>query len=320
VLRDVLRLDAPELDAHHVQLDVRTATLRVGLQRGKNVASDYALLQRASPFLHRLSRPALTILLEGDGRFEEGARRAWLRPGDVALSDQARGGTEAYAGATCRWLVLDWDPTTMGAKLDGDFRVERLSARDRARLDRAAVALEGPDPATAVAAIVDVLRGWGLPFERPRADVGALPDPDDHRLLSVVGDQLSHLRAHPALDDVTERLGWNLRRVNRRVISLADDYHLPWGRWRDALHHTRVLQALRLLAAPGATTETVARLTGFRAPTALCHTFAAGGLPSPGVLARAATRDVLDRWTHEIRPRFPLRESSAISPGSTLGA
>jgi hypothetical protein len=86
------------------------------------------------------------------------------------------------------------------------------------------------------------------------------------------------------------------------------------------LHHTRVLQALRLLAAPGATTETVARLTGFRAPTALCHTFAAGGLPSPGVLARAATRDVLDRWTHEIRPRFPLRESSAISPGSTLGA
>jgi transcriptional regulator GlxA family with amidase domain len=67
--------------------------------------------------------------------------------------------------------------------------------------------------------------------------------------------------------------------------------------WRGALHHMRLAHALRLISAPGATTELVARHTGFRSPTALCHAFAKGGLPSPGVLARAARKDALESWT-----------------------
>jgi len=91
-------------------------------------------------------------------------------------------------------------------------------------------------------------------------------------------------------------LGSNARTVHRRIERIAERYVLPWSHWRSALHHTRIVQAIRWLGAPGATTELVARLTGFRSPTALCHAFAAAGLPSPGTLARAARRGPLEAW------------------------
>ena len=78
-------------------------------------------------------------------------------------------------------------------------------------------------------------------------------------------------------------------------------YALLWGHWRSALHQARVLSALRLLSAPGATTERVAKLAGFRSPSALCHTFAVAGLPSPGALAREARRDPLVTWADHAR-------------------
>lgn len=296
MLRDTLRLDAPELGAFHVQTNVRSASLRVGLHRGGNVASDYALLQRVSPFLHHLTRPALTVLLAGEGRFEEGERRVWLRPGDIVRSDQARAGTEAYSGERCLWLVMDWDPAACGAGFDGPFAVDRLASRDRSRLERAIAALEGPAPDDAVADVVAALRAAGLAFAPP--DEPDAPSACDatQRLQRAINERLSQLDAHPALDDLADELGWNDRRLHRHVNALAKTYRLPWDHWRSALHHTRLLQALRLLAAPGATTEQVARLTGFRGPSALCHALGRGGLPSPGALHRAARGYVLDGW------------------------
>lgn len=308
MLRDVRLFDAPELDAHHEQIEVRTPSLRVGVQRGRNVVSDYALVQRASPFLHHLQRAEITILLEGSGRFDEAGRHLHLVAGSIAVSDQARGGTEAYGGPACRWLTIEWDPALLGVA-PGPVVVDRMPDRDRARFAQLADVLSaGGDPRTLAGAMADVLsllRTFGVGFARvSAADLAHATAAEEQRLHSAVNAHLSQLRAFPAIDDVIDDIGWNARRVHRHVQSMARRYRLPWETWREALHYTRLLQAVRLLAAPGATTELVAKLTGFRAPTALCHAFADGGLPSPGVLARAARRDVLDVWSSfgETRP------------------
>ncbi len=303
MLREVRRLDAPELHAFHEAVEVRTPYLRVGVHRGQGVASDFGVLERAMPFVHRMSRPCLTLLLEGHGRFDEGGRRLRIEPGDLAVSDQRRGGTEAYAGAFSRWIVMDWDPCIVGAPHAGALDLLRLSPLDRARLGAAAREIGSPRSAEASAEIVRVLRSVGLGFERiaPRA-LDQAPPLAEQELARVFGAQLSNLRAHPAFEDVVSELGWNKRLVHRRLAAIADRYALPWEHWRSALHHQRLASALRLLSAPGATTELVSELTGFRAPSALCHAFAKAGLPSPGTFAQSARKNVIEAWAEHAAP------------------
>jgi hypothetical protein len=296
VLRDVRRLAVPELDAFHTQVDVCTPVLRVRSYCGKNVASDFGLLHHASPFLQHCRWSELTIVLEGSGRFEEEGRRAWLAPRVVVLSDQGRAGTEAFAGTRSRCLVIDWEACAVGAAIHNPFRVEAIEPRDLQRIDDASQMLAGPRAAEAVGVILCVLRSWGLDLAQD-IDLGStLEEAADARLYAACGAQLASLAARPAIQDLVDELESNERQVHREIQRIARRYALPFAHWRGALHQARLVQALRLLAAPGATTERVARLTGFRAPSALCQAFAKGGLPSPGVLAQAARRDVLASW------------------------
>jgi AraC-like DNA-binding protein len=298
VFREHRRFEAPELDVLSHAVEARTTGLRVAWQVGRNIASDYALLERAMPFVHRMTRSCLTVVLEGSGRFDEAGARAWLDPGSMVVSSQREGGLEAYAGAATSMLVLEWDARVMGAAAVGRFRETRLRSRDRERLSALALALAGNEPERATLAILDVLRSIGLPFGRPsEADLADVTTASERRLSLAIGAQLSQLETHPSLEDVVGELGWTTRHINRRFAALARTYGLPWDHWRAILHQTRLLTAFRLLSAPGATTELVARRTGFRSATALCHAFTKGGLPSPGVLARAARVDVLDAWS-----------------------
>lgn len=298
MLRDIRRLVAPELDAFAERVDVRSRSLRVTCYRGRNTASDYALLARGAPLFQRRRRPSVTVVLEGSGRIEEGGRRAWLGSGSVALTHERHGATEAYAGRVTTCLLVGWDPEVLDAEIAGTFRVDRVAERDRVRLLDAARALSGPRASDAALDVVAVLRSLGLPFARlSRDDIAREVSLRDEVLQAAIGARLSRLVEHPAVEDVAASLRRDPRSVRRDVRSMSDRYALPWKDWRSALHAARFLGALQLLAAPGATTEIVARLTGFRAPTALCHAFAKAGLPSPGVFARAARRDVLDAWT-----------------------
>ncbi len=302
VLRDIRRLAVPELDAFHEEVWVRSRHLRVGVQRGRNVASDHALVQRAAPFLHQLTRPQLVILLEGTSRFDEQGRRRWFDAGDLALSDAAQAGIDAFGGATSRLLVLTWDPDALGLPFAGEVRVAPLGRRDRARLDLLSRGLTGPRPAQAIAEIIAVLRAAGVGLAPvTAAQLEAEPvAADDQRVHAAFVEQLGDLERRPAIGELAQRLGTTERHVHRRLRAFGERYATQWTQWRAALHHARILTAVRLLAAPGATTERVARLCGYGAPSALCHAFERGGLPSPGALARAARRDVLDRWA-EIR-------------------
>ena len=303
VLRQVRSLDAPEIGVAYRAIDLRAPLLRVGVQSGHGIASDYGLLDRATPFVRDVRRVCLSVLLEGDGRFDEGDRRLWLRPGEAVLSDASRGGTEAYAGPRSRVLVLEWASGSLGPSADASGLVVRLDARERAALASAADALEGPRPVHAVIEILAVMRSAGVALER--VDIGHLTersDPRDHALALALDGPLSNLASFPAIDDVVDELGWSQRLVHRRIAALATRYGFAFDTWRALLHHLRLAMALRLASA-GATTELIAKKTGYRSPVALCHAFAKAGLPSPGTLAREARRDVLDAWATHLRDR-----------------
>jgi hypothetical protein len=297
VLLDRRDLRAPELDAHHTSLDVRTPFLRVGHHAGRNVTSDYALVERAAPFLHRLKRPAVSVLLAGRGRFEEQGSRAFFEAGALVSSDQCREGTEAYSGSEVELLVLEWDPERLGSGPARPFTVERLNASELVRLREAARALHGPDPAAAAVECLRVLRAAGVALEEVSARELGAAEENERRLQSSLATALSQLGTHPAVEDLVRDLGWNPRLVHRRITGMADRYALAYDNWRGALGYARTLGAVRLLSAPGATTDNVARLAGFRAATALCHAFAERGLPSPGSIAKAARKGALEYWT-----------------------
>lgn len=311
MLREIRREHAPQLGAAFHATNLRSPGLRFGVHRGQNIASDFTLVARASPFLDRMERTGLTLLLEGRGRFDEHGQSGWLASGDLVINQQRRRGTEAYTGREGVWVVLEWQPAFAGASFEGPFRIESLSPRDRERAMAIARAFEvAPSPQHA-AAMLDLLRAAGLPFERLRAaDLEAQSAAEtEQRLTDSVMTSLAHLERFPAIEDVVGALGWNARTVHRRLERVAERYVLPWSHWRSALHHTRITQAVRWLGAPGATTELVAKLTGFRSPTALCHAFADAGLPSPGTLARAARRDPLLGWAPSAVPLGSLLAS-----------
>lgn len=312
MLRDVGHLHVPGLDAFHRSVEVRTPELRVCAHRGRNVASDFGLLERCVPFLHRLTRPAVSVLLEGRGRFEEDGRRVAVAPGDFVHSDQARAGTEAYTGTPCAWITVDWDPALGDGPARGLFEVGRIRAADREHLAAAAAGLDGAGVGDAVVDIFAILRANGLPVERVAGLDLDEAQATDQRLQAAVARHLSNLAEKPAIEDVASDLGWNARRVHRRLDAIAAKYAFTFSHWRGSLHYARLLAALRLLSAPEATTRDVARRTGFRAPSALCHAFSEAGLPSPRAPWRArhaATCSTPGRLTfpRAVRPGAPRR-------------
>ncbi len=287
-------LAAPALDALHESVDVRLRGVRVGLHRGRNVATDFTLLERAAPFVHRVQRSTLTLVFEGSGRVDEAGRQRWMREGEMVTSDANRGGTEAYAGVVTSRLVVDWDPEIIGARISGPCAIDRVREPERARLRGAARRLASDRPYEAAADVLAILRALGMPFGELEPEAVTA---DFASLSAALHARLSRLEAQPDMEELADELRWNRKRVTRRLATMADHYALPWTHWRTALHSARMLHAMRLLAAPGATTELVARLAGFRAPAALCHAFAEAGWPSPGALARAARGEALVAWT-----------------------
>ncbi|HEY2370052.1 MAG TPA: hypothetical protein VGH87_26825, partial [Polyangiaceae bacterium] len=119
-------------------MDIRSARTRVGAYRTTNVTTDYGLVARASPFLECLGdagRSSLTLVLEGQGRFDERGRRGWLRAGEFVSSDTKERGTEAYGGAaTTEWMVIEWHDELSHRPFRGRFRIESLSRRDTTRM------------------------------------------------------------------------------------------------------------------------------------------------------------------------------------------
>jgi AraC-like DNA-binding protein len=297
VLVDIRCNVFPTLRASYEVVDVRMPWLRVVSRRSRGLVTDFGILNRAIPFLDRLTdRSTLSVVLSGAGRFDERTGPTFLNVGDMAASDFSAG-TEAYSGDT---LTVEWSPRMLGAAQGPGLSVTRLSALDTGRMAELAGKLDGPGRALAVVGILDVLRANGLAIGE--IATGDLSCPTDEarqlqRLQNVVSERLTALYEFPVLEEVSSGLGWDQRRVHRRLSRLRETYSIVWHHWREFVHQARMLRAMQLLSIPGTTTELVARLSGFRSPSALCHAFAKADLPSPGRMSTIARVGALDGWS-----------------------
>jgi hypothetical protein len=162
VLVDRRQFTAPELGAHYERLDARLDGLLIVRARSRRIAMDFRLVNHALPppstfATFKATRSTLTILLRGYGRFEEGGRTTYLRPGDVVVSSVSRRGTEAYAGARCSFLCIEWEPGVFGTQFRQQFETAKLSHRELGLTTQALNSLDGVALEQATAAVLDLL-------------------------------------------------------------------------------------------------------------------------------------------------------------------
>jgi AraC-like DNA-binding protein len=270
-------------------LDLRTKWLRVTVTRSRGMTTDYGSLNRAIPFLHRLGdRSKLSVVLSGAARFDACERSIALRGGDL-VSSESRAGTETHMGDL---LTVEWRPSALGADQRGKLDVRPLASMSHGRFVELASRLEVADRVDAILELLDLLRLEGFAIA-PVSAVDLFHTDRETTELQLLQDALSErlnaLHEFPTIEEVGEMLGWGQRQVHRRLARLRETHGVVWRHWREFVHQARMLRAMQLLSAPAATTELVARLSGFRSPSALCHAFAKARLPSPGRFATNAS-------------------------------
>lgn len=289
VLVDYRQNVFPSLGASYEVLDLRTPWLRVVRMRSRGLVTDFGILNHAVPFLHRLGdRSKVTIVLSGEARVDARERSAVLRVGELAASE-SRACTEAHSGDL---LTIEWSPHVLGAARGPGLTTRKLSSADTRCMLELASQLDGPGHSLAIQEMLELLRAQGVALAPVCLADLMLSDPDAcqlQRLQNAMSERLMALHEFPTVEEVSANLGWDPRRVHRWLRRLRETYGIVWLHWREFVHQARMLRAMQLLTIPTATTELVARLSGFRAPSALCHAFARADLPSPGRFATMAS-------------------------------
>lgn len=107
------------------------------------------------------------------------------------------------------------------------------------------------------------------------------------RVADSVAAVTNELFLSPATVDLTVLLHRPERRVSDAAKAYFEQFHATVASWRDYLHYLRLELGVSAFSA-GLGTSTTARWLGFRRASSLLHSFAREGLPSPGVLRRAA--------------------------------
>ena len=142
----------------------------------------------------------------------------------------------------------------------------------------------------AVRQLISALHASGIdafPIDEVETRLSSITTADDQVLASAFEAVMSRPDLHPALSDVAARIGLGERQTNRKLRSLLARYYATHAAWSDYTAGYRLSAAVVLASCPAATPERIARLSGFRHPSSLCHAFAAAGFRSPAALGRA---------------------------------
>lgn len=241
----------------------------------------------------RGSRHLFQIVLSGRMRLAHEGREVWLEPGDTSL--QARGiEDERWEGDTFEAVVLEWSAGSCGAAPVHGWTLGRMDARDTNRVLKWAESTAHDDlsperAAQHTAALIDLLRGMGVPLARP--EPSALVEPvsaSTRRVAAALGRSLSELHVRPMMVDLEAELGRSARQLQRAITSFSRYYDYPGGSsWKHLLHCWRLAMGTTLMTAPRATTESVAHALGYGSPQSFCLAMAQARLPSPGRIASA---------------------------------
>jgi len=285
-------MHVPELDLRLDTHAVVHTRYRVHVVERRNVVSEDALLLRSFDRLGHLSRPTLTVLLEGRARIRACGQERWLSAGDMALIEAKAGVEMRQDGApSFLSLAIEWEPGPISCARPAGFTTGRLDAAGTAALHEAAGALRArhtaPDRASAwLARIVAVLRASGSPLDLAPAPDLIEPVPDGMRRVGAALDGLlSNLRGRPTSVDLETALGLGARQVNRVVAEFNERYGFNATGWRDTRLRRQLLMGATLMTAPGAHVEGIAEAVGYGSARAFQRALADASLPSASAIA-----------------------------------
>jgi AraC-like DNA-binding protein len=305
VLFQAGRMVVPERDASFAYVAARAASFGVALLSSRGMVTDWGIQSELVSYIARQRRTQLSIVLEGRGYFDLGARIFLLGVGDAVLSDQRCQGHEGYAGSPARILIVDWEgDETLGPEHRGPPITFHLGPADVAHLSAIVARPLASRPEIWAGEIVGTLRALGLPAPRGGIEEELYENAHVAALYRALAHVRSHLHEYPSISDVAAQVGLSERHVRRAFEQLDRDLGVGTNGWRDFLRDTRIGAAQQLLSVPGLSLSRVASLAGYRSSVALCHSFAERGDSTPGAIARR----VHERWelamSREMRERL----------------
>jgi AraC-like DNA-binding protein len=257
--------------------------LRLHAVRNANVVSEDALLLRAFHRAGAVGRPIVTILLDGLGTVRAYDREARISAGELLAMDYKGAIAMRQEGARYEALAFEWEPALLGPR-PGAFLQRRLASTQlaRARAIWSAIVHDESTPEDLVVALVRLVGECAHELRVPTAD--ELDDPvlpSTARMARALDVALSNLEGQPMTADLEKLLGLSARQVNRLVHAFNARYGFNSVGWRDTRNRRRLMMGATFMTAPRATVAQVAKIVGYRSPTAFARALADAGLPPP---------------------------------------
>jgi len=149
------------------------------------------------------------------------------------------------------------------------------------------VVADDSSPEALIGELVGLLVRTGLELRCP-ADAELADDVSDStlKMARALDVALSNLEGQPMTADLEKLLGLSARQVNRLVASYNIRYGFNSIGWRDTRNRRRLMIGATFMTAPGATVASVAKVVGYRSPTAFARALADAGMPPPTTIPR----------------------------------
>jgi hypothetical protein len=234
----------------------------------------------------------LTIQLEGTLVCKRPTAETSLSSRSIAL-EPSLDWNERWIGRRVRSLVIDWEPgfgPTQPDALRGTINavdLERLvSIADRIERNGSTV-----DSGPVLHELDAVLRGIGVRIDALDALPRYVESARTMNTATLISTLRSNLAAHPMWVDAVCASGRCERQLRRDVQALYDRLGLHIDGLRGIMSRQRVLSAVMLLSAKGATVGEVARSVGYSSSRALALALQRAGLPTASAISAVGRDD-----------------------------
>jgi AraC-like DNA-binding protein len=282
VIRSSRRVEAPKLRAYLSNVALVHTQCRLHAVHNARVVNEDLLLERGFVRAGGVSRPVMTILLEGTARVSAYGEHHWLEAGDVLVVAAKQEVHMRQAGDSYAALAFEWSPPFLDApharvvrsKLDVTAaRAIWSEARDETSI-----------PMKVVGQLLDLIK------KKPSGSLDERVPERAQDLTRALDEALSALAKQPMMGDLSERLGVSTRQLNRIVRDYNETYGFNATGWIDTRNRRRLLIGATLMTAPKATASYVARVVGYRSATAFARALGLASLPPPSEIAAEVER------------------------------
>jgi AraC-like DNA-binding protein len=287
MIRSARRIEAMRLGAALSNHALVHSRLRLHAVKNARVVSEDDLLLRAFQRAGAVGRPVVTLLLAGRGRVRAHGEEAWLEAGEAVGMDHKGAVSMRQEGEVYAALAFEWDVDFLGPRPQA-FQRARLAgaAKDEATSVWEALVRGESRPEALVERHLHLLSTLGFPVRSAGAGELAEPVPEaTQKLARGLDFALSNLEGQPMTADLEKVLGLGARQVNRLVQAFNARYGFNAAGWRDTRNRRRLMMGATLMTAKGATVGYVARVVGYRSPTAFARALADAGMPPPASIS-----------------------------------